>query len=177
MDEIANLALIVHSRTQAATSLRSTPAWRWWHIGPVIVGNVGDNSVSNRLHVSEFWNTTAVNVADATPICNLCVVARAQPPTNHGPTCNTVIEYYIYKIFNNSLLQVLLQYIYVCLHLLFVHHHALSRMRSRNCEVAYSCDIWTHIYLGIRNRSALWLFWFLRYTITLTYLLTYWVDR
>ena len=30
------------------------------------------------------------------------------------------IEYKIYKIFNNSLLQVLTQYIYVCLHLLFI---------------------------------------------------------
>jgi len=63
---------------------RCVPAWRWWCIGPVVVGNVGDNSVSScRLHASE-----TQQLADATPICYLCGVARRQPSTNDGPTCN-----------------------------------------------------------------------------------------
>jgi len=38
---------------------------------PVVVGNVGDNSVSShRLHASE-----TQQLADATPICYLCGVA------------------------------------------------------------------------------------------------------
>ena len=74
-----------HGELQAATSLGSVPAWRWLYIGPVVVGNVGDNSVSSyRLHVSE-----TQQLADATPIRYLCGVARGQPSTNDGPTCNT----------------------------------------------------------------------------------------
>jgi len=73
-----------HGELQAATSLRCVPAWRWWYIGPVVVGNVGDNSVSSyRLHVSE-----TQQLADATSICYLHGVARGQPSTNDGPTCN-----------------------------------------------------------------------------------------
>ena len=47
--------------------VRTLPAWSWWYIGPVVVGNVGDNSVSGyRLHASETeqWD-------DATHICYL----------------------------------------------------------------------------------------------------------
>ena len=31
---------------------RSVPAWRWWYTGPVVVGNVGDNSVGHLKHNS-----------------------------------------------------------------------------------------------------------------------------
>jgi len=41
---------------QAATSLRFVPAWRWWFIGLVVVGNVADNSVRHLKHNS--WLTT-----------------------------------------------------------------------------------------------------------------------
>jgi len=41
---------------QAATSLRFVPAWRWWYIGLVVVGNVADNSVRHLKHNS--WLTT-----------------------------------------------------------------------------------------------------------------------
>jgi len=57
-------------------------------IGPVVVGNVVDSNVSNyRLCASERQQLSYG--ADATPVCYLCGVARAQPPTNHGLTCNT----------------------------------------------------------------------------------------
>jgi len=69
-------------------SLRSVPAWRWWYSGPVVVGNVGDNSVSSyRLYASETQQLSYV--ADATPICYLRGGARGKPSTRHGPTCNT----------------------------------------------------------------------------------------
>jgi len=41
---------------QAAMSLRFVPAWRWWYIGLVVVGNVADNSVRHLKHNS--WLTT-----------------------------------------------------------------------------------------------------------------------
>jgi len=51
----------------------------------VVVGNVDDNSVSScRLRASE-----TQQLADATPSCCLCGVARGPPSTNDGPTCNT----------------------------------------------------------------------------------------
>jgi len=54
-------------------------------IGSFVVGNVGDNGVSShRLHASEMQQ-----MADATPICSLCGVARVQPSTNDRTTCNT----------------------------------------------------------------------------------------
>ena len=54
-----------------------------------VVGNVGDNSVgSYRLHASE-----TQQLADATPICYLCGVARGmQSSTNDGPTCNNLSD-------------------------------------------------------------------------------------
>jgi len=59
-------------------------------LGPVVVGNVGDNSDSSyRLHASETQQLSYVPMADATPICYLCGVAMEQPSTNDGPTCNT----------------------------------------------------------------------------------------
>ena len=59
---------------QDARSLRSVPAWRWWYIGPVIMGNVGDNSVSSyRLHASETQQLSYL--ADATRIIYLCGVS------------------------------------------------------------------------------------------------------
>jgi len=80
-----------HGELQAAKSLRCVPAWRWWYIGPVVVGNVGDNSVSSyRLHVSE-----TQQLADATPICYLCGVARGQPSTNNGPTCKILVVWIV----------------------------------------------------------------------------------
>ena len=49
--------------TQAATLLCSMPAWCWWYMEPVIIGNYT-------------WNTTAVVadtiIADTTPVCCLC---------------------------------------------------------------------------------------------------------
>ena len=59
-------------------------------IEPVVVGNVGDNSVSSyRLQASEIQQLSYVPMTDATPICYLDGVARGQPSTSHGPTCNT----------------------------------------------------------------------------------------
>jgi len=100
-----------------ATSLRSVPAWRLWlaYIGPVVVGNIGDNSVSSyRLHVSETQQLSYVQTADATP-CRLCGVARIsrQPMTGrhaiHPTTtklqyrlCKTVRESDIVEIGNES---------------------------------------------------------------------------
>jgi len=55
------------------------------YTGPVVVGNVGDNSVSiYRLHASE-----TQQLADATPICYLYGVSSGQPSTSDGRTCNT----------------------------------------------------------------------------------------
>ena len=46
--------IFVNYKTQFATSLRSVPAWHWWYIGPIVVGNVGDTGVSSyRLLASE----------------------------------------------------------------------------------------------------------------------------
>ena len=51
---------------------------------PVVVGNVGDHSVSSyRLYVSKTQQQ-----ADATPTRYLCGVAYGQPSTSDGPTCN-----------------------------------------------------------------------------------------
>jgi len=48
-------------------------------IGPVVVGNVGDNSVSSyRQHAPE-----TQQLADATPICNLCGVAMTGRLATH----------------------------------------------------------------------------------------------
>ena len=56
-------------------------------IGPVVVGNVGNNSVSSyRLHAYE---TQQMPCFDGRHHIHLCEVARAQPLTNDGPTCNT----------------------------------------------------------------------------------------
>jgi len=77
-------------KTYALTSKNSTllcsvPTWCWWYIGPVVVGNVGDNSVSScRQDASE-----TQQLADASPICYLCGVAKGQSSTSDGPTCNT----------------------------------------------------------------------------------------
>ena len=66
---------------QAATWLRSKPPWHWWYIGPVVMGNVGDNSVdSYHLHASE-----TQQLADTTPVCYLCGVSR-QPMTGRLAT-------------------------------------------------------------------------------------------
>ena len=63
---------------QTATSLCSVPAWRWWYIGPVVVGNVGDNSASSyRVHASETQQLSYVPMVDATPICT-CVELLGQ---------------------------------------------------------------------------------------------------
>ena len=63
------------------------------YIGPVVVGNVSDNSISSyRLHASETQQLSYVLmfVADATAIfCRLYAVARMQPSANDGPTCST----------------------------------------------------------------------------------------
>ena len=77
---------------QAATSLRSVPARRWWYIGPVVVGNVDDNSVrSYRLHASE-----TQQLVDATRMCCLGGVARGsrQPMTGRLAThpSNTMVK-------------------------------------------------------------------------------------
>jgi len=73
-------------------SLSYVPAWRWWYIRPVVVGNVGDNSVSSyRLHASETQQLT-----DAMPICYMYGVARCsrQPMTGWLAThpCNTTVK-------------------------------------------------------------------------------------
>jgi len=59
-------------------------------MGPVIVGNVGDNSVgSDHLHASETQQLSLARMANAAPICYVCGVGMGQPSTNDGPTCNT----------------------------------------------------------------------------------------
>jgi len=56
---------------------------------PIVVGNTGDNSISSyRLHAQQL-SYVPMAVVDATPICHLYGVARWQPSTNDGPTCNT----------------------------------------------------------------------------------------
>jgi len=55
----------------------------------VVVGNVGDNSVSSyRMHASE----THVPTAEATSVM-WSGVDMGQPSTNDGPTCNTPRQY------------------------------------------------------------------------------------
>jgi len=77
---------------QTATSLRSEPARRGWYIGPVVVGNVGDKSVSScRLQASETQHLSCFQMAvtDATPICYMCVFAiggSRQPMTGRLAT-------------------------------------------------------------------------------------------
>ena len=63
---------------QTVTSLRFVSAWRRWYIWPVVLGNVGDNSVSSYglqffLHASETQQLSYF--ADATSICYLCVLS------------------------------------------------------------------------------------------------------
>ena len=74
------------TKPQAATSLRSVPAWRWWYVGPVVVGNVGGNSVSNyRLHASKTQQLSYVRWPTPHPsVIGLCVdflSGRRQPMT------------------------------------------------------------------------------------------------
>ena len=95
----------------AAMSHRSMPAWRRWYTGPVVVGNVGDGSVSSyRLRASEIqqlsYVPTAVRYLSVLEVFLndvryinprftylltylLCGVVREQLATNIGPTCNT----------------------------------------------------------------------------------------
>jgi len=62
-------------------------AWRWWYIGPVAVGNVGDNSLScYRLHASETQQLSHVPTADATPICVELLGHSRQPMTGRLAT-------------------------------------------------------------------------------------------
>ena len=63
------------------------PAWRWWYVGPVVVGNVGDNSASSyRLHASQkhnSWPTPHPSV-----ICMELLRGSRQPMT--GPLQHTL---------------------------------------------------------------------------------------
>jgi len=67
----------------------------------VVMGNVGDNSVSScRLHSSE-----TQQLAYDTLICYLCGVAiggSREPSTNDGPTCNTPVKRQIVIIICSS---------------------------------------------------------------------------
>ena len=69
---------------QAATSLRSVPAWRWY-IGPVVVGNVGDLECQ-QLSPMCIWNATAGrHQTRLLSVWSCC----GQPSTSDGLTCNT----------------------------------------------------------------------------------------
>ena len=63
--------------------------WCWWHVGPVVVGNVGDKSASSyRLHASETQQLSCVPmaVADATPTCMELLGGNRQPVTGRLAT-------------------------------------------------------------------------------------------
>jgi len=58
-----------------ATALRSMTVWCWWYSGPVVMGNVGDTSVSScRFHAYETQQLSSIwmTVTDATPVYHLC---------------------------------------------------------------------------------------------------------
>ena len=80
------------SEIPAATSLRFTPAWRWWYTGPVVVGNVGDNSLSSYLvHASE---TQQLADAISFVVCVELVCGSRQPMTGRLEThpSNTTVK-------------------------------------------------------------------------------------
>jgi len=93
--------LYAHLGPQAAVSLRSVPAWRWWYIGPVVMSNVGDNSVSScRLHASETQQLSYIPMADVTPsvFCVELLWSSRQPMTGRLAThpSNTTVKIQIY---------------------------------------------------------------------------------
>jgi len=69
-----------------------------WRFGPPCIQHTSRNVASLRagLTMMIYWAgcrglhaSETQQLDDATPICYLCGIARAQPSTNDGPTCNT----------------------------------------------------------------------------------------
>jgi len=80
----------INSTSRHVASLRDGLT-RKIYIGPVVVGDVGDNGVNSyRLHASETQQLSYTLMADATAIRYLCGVAIGQLSANDGPTCNAL---------------------------------------------------------------------------------------
>ena len=79
-------------KLQAGTERKNVTAQRWRYIGPVVEGNVGDNSVSSyRLRASETQQLSCVPMAYATPICYLYGVARGRLATHPSNTAGRIM--------------------------------------------------------------------------------------
>ena len=119
----------------AVVSLRSVPAWRQWYIGPVVVGNVGDDSVNSYcLHAPETQQLSYV-------ICRPCKAISAAPlgvslsmRNTHG--CCTLLNHFEYNPFPRRLAPSTLKFLAtVITSSTEPEIHNVSRRRQRRTEL------------------------------------------